>query len=91
MKFENQTFTTDVTLDCNEFIDCVIKDCVIYHQGGSFSMIRTRLENVRFGVGGPAQNVVSFLRMVRVTNPGALEELFDAGPPTTPASSGKPS
>ena len=25
MKFENQTFTDDVTLDYNEFIDCEIK------------------------------------------------------------------
>jgi hypothetical protein len=88
MKFENQTFTTDVTLDCNEFIDCVLKDCLISHQGGWFSMTRTRLENVRFGVGGPAQNVVSFLRMVRVHNRGAVEELLDGVLLTTPEPAG---
>ena len=88
MKFENQTFTTDVTLDCNEFIDCVIKNCVIYHQGGWFSMTRTHHENVRFGVGGPAQYVVSFLRIVRATTPGAIEELLDGGPQPIPESSG---
>jgi hypothetical protein len=88
MKFENQTFTTDVTLDCNEFIDCVIKDCVIHHQGGLFSMIRTRLENVRFGVSGPAQNVLSFLRMVRESNPAAVGELLDGEPQPTPERSG---
>ncbi len=84
MKFENQTFTTDVTLDCNEFIDCVIKNCVIHHQGGPFSMLRTRLENVRFAIGGHAQNVLSFLRLVRVTNPAAVSELLDGEPMSTP-------
>lgn len=88
MKFENQTFTTDVTLDCNEFIDCVIKNCVIHHQGGSFSMLRTRLENVRFGLGGPAQHVLSFLRLVRATNPAAVSELLDGAPEPTTERSG---
>jgi hypothetical protein len=84
MKFENQTFTTDVTLDCNEFIDCEIMNCVIHHQGGPFSMIRTRLDNVRFGVSGSAQNVLSFLCMVRATNPAAVDELLDGAPQPTP-------
>jgi hypothetical protein len=48
MKLENQTFTTDVTLDCNEFVDCVIKNCAVIFQGGSFSLIRTTLDHVRF-------------------------------------------
>jgi hypothetical protein len=88
LKFENQTFTTDVTLDCNEFIDCVIKNCVIYYQGGWFSMIRTQFDNVRFGVGGPAQNVLLFLRMIRITHPVAVDELLDGAPQPTPERSG---
>jgi hypothetical protein len=55
MRFENQTFTTDVTLDCNEFIDCEVRNCNVMFQGGSFSLVRTKFENVRFGVTGPAQ------------------------------------
>jgi len=30
MRFENQTFTTDVTLDYNQFIGGVIKNCVVF-------------------------------------------------------------
>ena len=47
MKFEGQVFEGgDVTLDYNEFIDCVMRDCTLLYHGGEFSLIRTRLENV---------------------------------------------
>lgn len=81
VKFENQTFTnTIVTLDCNEFVDCVIKDCQILFQGGPYSLIRTKLENVRFGIGGAAaQSTLAFLRVVRASGPHLVEELLDQG------------
>ena len=54
MKFEKQTFTEDITLDYNEFFDCEIKDCKIIYFGGKFALVRTKLKNVRFTVGGSA-------------------------------------
>lgn len=84
MRFVKQTFTTDVTLDYNEFIDCEIKDCVVFFYGGEFSLVRTKLNNVRFGLGGPANSTLNFLRLVRATSPGLLNELLDQGPQPTP-------
>ena len=79
MRFENQTFTTDVTLDCNEFIDCVIKDCGVIFQGGPFSLVRTKLERVRFAIGGPAQSTLGFLRLVKANGPHLVDELLEQG------------
>jgi hypothetical protein len=80
MKFERQTFTTDVTLDYNDFTDCEIKDCVIFFCGGDFSLVRTTLNNVRFALGGPANCTLNFLRLVRLTDPNAINELLNHGP-----------
>jgi hypothetical protein len=79
MKFEGKTFTKDVTLDYNEFIDCEIKECVIWFYGGKFSLLRTKLTNVRFAVGAAAQDTLQFLKMVRATGPNLLEELLNFG------------
>ena len=80
VKFENQVFTTDVTIDCNEFVDCEFRDCVVLFQGGSFSLVNTKLINVRFAVGGPAQATLQFLRFVRANGSNLLDQLLDAGP-----------
>ena len=79
MKFENQTFTDDVTLDYNEFIDCEIKDCKILFYGNDFSLIRTKFTNVQFGLGGPANITLAFLRLVRANGPHLLDQLLDQG------------
>ena len=79
MKFVNQTFTEDLTIDYNEFVDCEIKDCVVMFHGGSFSLVRTKLTNVRFGCADAANNTLAFLRVVRATNPRAIDELLDQG------------
>ncbi len=84
MKFENQTFTDDVTLDYNEFIDCEIKDCVVFYYGGKYSLVRTKLANIRFGLGGPANDTLSFLKLVRANGPHLLEQLLDQGPQPAP-------
>ncbi len=81
MRFENQTFTTDVTLDYNQFIGGVIRDCVVYYYGGDFTLSGTRLENVRFALGGAANGALMFLRMIRAMNPQAFEELMSQSPP----------
>ena len=84
MRFVKQTFGIDVTLDYNEFIDCKIRDCVVLYHGGEFSLVRTRLTNVRFGLGGPANNTLGFLKLVRSNGPHLVDALLDQGWPATP-------
>lgn len=84
MKFEKQTFTEDVTLDYNEFIDCTIKDCGILYHGGKYSLVRTTFSNVRFGLAGPANDTLAFLRLVRANGAHLLDELLDQGPQPKP-------
>ena len=84
MKFENQTFTEDVTLDFNEFIDCEIKDCTVYYHGGKFTLIRTKLTNIRFALADQANDTLSFLRLVRANGPHLLDQLLDQGPQPKP-------
>lgn len=84
MKFKNQTFTDDVTLDYNEFIDCEIKNCVVYYHGGKYSLVRTKLNNVRFGLSGSANDTLSFLRLIKAANPKAFDSLFEQGDQPAP-------
>ena len=87
MKFENQTFTDDVTLDYNEFIDCEIKNCKILYCGGKYSLVRTKLSNVQFGLGGPANDTLAFLRLIRANGQHLLDDLLNQGPQPKPAES----
>jgi hypothetical protein len=80
MRFVNQSFKDGVTLDYNEFIDCDIRDCLVLYYGGDFTLLRTTLTNVRFGLGGSANNTLNFLRLVRAANPRLLDELLNAAP-----------
>lgn len=80
MRFVKQTFTNDVTLDYNEFVDCEISNCLVLFHGGDFTLLRTTLTNVRFGLGGPANNTLNFLRLVRAASPRLLDDLLNAAP-----------
>jgi hypothetical protein len=84
MKFEGQTFTTDVTLDYNEFIDCEFRDCAILFAGGQFSLVRARFHNVRFGFADAANRTVEFIRLIRATSDGEqiISELLGSAPPS---------
>lgn len=82
MKFGNQTFTTDITLDHNEFVDCIIRDCSVHYHGGPFSLTRTTMERVAFRLHGPAAGTLAFLRMVQASWPQAFAQLL--GPASTP-------
>jgi hypothetical protein len=85
MKFVGQVFEGgEVTLDYNEFVDCILRDCVLLYHGGEFSLVRTQLRNVRFGLGGPANNTLAFLKLVRANGPALLESLLDQGPQPVP-------
>jgi hypothetical protein len=84
MKFVNQAFTGEVTLDYNEFVDCEFRDCVLLFHGGDFSLVRARFVNVRFGLAGPANNTLNFLRLVRANGAHLVNELLDQGQQPTP-------
>lgn len=70
MRFENQTFTSGVTLDYNEFVNCTIRDCVVEFHGGGFTLTNTAITNVRFVCGDAANNTLAFLQMVRAASNG---------------------
>lgn len=84
MRFDHQTFTTDVTIDYNQFVDCEFKNCVIFYHGGDFSLIRAKFTNVRFGLAGAANMTLGFLKLIRATNPKIIDELLDQGPQLSP-------
>ena len=84
MRFENQTFTDDVTLDYNTFINCTIKDCTILYHGGEYSLQNTTFVNVKFALAGPANNTLAFLRVVRASGEHLLHELLDQDPKPGP-------
>jgi hypothetical protein len=88
MKFVGQAFNGgEVTLDYNEFVDSEMHGCVLVYHGGDFSLVRTKLVNVRFGLAGAANNALSFLRLVRANGQGLLDGLLDAGPQPVPEQS----
>jgi hypothetical protein len=76
-----------VTLDYNEFVDCEIRDCLLVYHGGEFSLVRTKLVNVRFGLGGAANNTLGFLKLVRANGQELLDSLLDQGPQPEPGQS----
>jgi hypothetical protein len=88
MRFVKQVFTGgQVTLDYNEFVDCEIRDCLLVYHGGEFSLVRTKLVNVRFGLGGAANNTLGFLKLVRANGQELLDSLLDQGPQPEPGQS----
>ena len=85
MRFENQAFAgVTVTLDYNQFLNCVLRDCLVICHGGDFSLVNTTLINCRFGVEGMANTTLQFLKLVRASGPQLLEELLGQGPQPTP-------
>src|SRR5258707_14700011 len=72
MRFENQIFTTDVTLDYNQFIGGVIKNCVVFYYGGGFSLSETRIEKVRFAMAGAPKRAFMFFRVASPRHPPAV-------------------
>jgi hypothetical protein len=83
VRFENQTFTSDVTLDYNDFIDCEFRDCGMLYFGGQYSLIRARFNNVRFGLGDAANRTLEFMRLILSTGNGRqiIDDLLQAAPP----------
>jgi hypothetical protein len=88
MRFVKQVFTGgQVTLDYNEFVDCEMRDCLLIYHGGEFSLVRTKLVNVRFGLAGAANNTLGFLKLVRANGQELLDSLLDQGPQPEPGQS----
>ena len=83
MHFEKQVFTTDVTLDYNEFVDCEFKNCKIFYHGGPFSVVNGKFSQVSYMFGGDANNTLGFLRMLHSITPQLIDELLK--PPSQPS------
>jgi hypothetical protein len=82
MRFEKQQFSgIEVIIDYNEFIDCVIANCVVVSYGGPYKFERTTLDNPAFQLRGAALGTLEVLRMIRATQaPGRdlVKELVDS-------------
>ena len=78
MRFEKQIFTTEVTLDHNEFVDCEFQNCAVVFFGGQFKLERTKFTNVRFGLSGAANETLQYLKFVRSMSPAIFDELINA-------------
>jgi hypothetical protein len=84
MKFENQTFeNVTVSLDCNEFIDCELKNCVVTTQGGPYELTRTSFDSTcTFAVTGAGLPTLAFLRLMRDVlkqhNPRIIDDFLDS-------------
>lgn len=77
MRFENQTFTQDIAVDYNEFVNCTFRNCRILFHGGEFSFSGTvNFEKVAFGVGYAASNTLTFMKFLRAAAPQAFAELM---------------
>lgn len=77
MKFEKQTFTTDVTLDFNEFVDCVFTGCTVYFHGNPYLLIRTDMEGISLKFAGAAAETLSTLKALRQRSPQLVEDLIN--------------
>jgi hypothetical protein len=89
MRFENQTFTGEVTLDFNQFVRCTFQRCTVYFHGFDYQLIETRMEEVRFAFGGPANNTRGLLKTLRQQEPEVFEQLIQnagTGMPVAPYS-----
>jgi hypothetical protein len=93
MRFENQTFTADIAVDYNEFVNCTFKNCRILFHGGEFTFAGTvNFEQVAFGLGPAANNTVTFLKFLRAAAPQAFAELMAQQPkPAASAGAAAPS
>lgn len=92
MRFENQTFTTDIAVDYNEFVNCTFKNCRILFHGGEFTFAGTvNFEEVSFGLGHAANNTVTFLKFLRAAAPQAFAELMAQQPKPAPSAATAPS
>ncbi|HTV52203.1 MAG TPA: hypothetical protein VME21_13530 [Steroidobacteraceae bacterium] len=79
MRFENQTFTQDIAVDYNEFVNCTFRNCRIIFHGGEFSFSGTvHFEQVAFGLGYAASNTLTFMKFLRAAAPQAFAELMAA-------------
>jgi len=87
MKFENETITEDIIIDDNEFINCVIRDCVVTYCGGEFKLVDTVFDQIKVNVRGSARDTVSFLTVLRASDAIVFEGLMHSGSnPTLTAS-----
>jgi hypothetical protein len=65
IKYEGQTFTKKVfQLEECWFVNCVLKECVIFYSGASFDLTNARFENCQWKFQNEAQRTIQLLTMI---------------------------
>jgi hypothetical protein len=80
MRYEKQTFRNEVvTLDGNDFVECMFIGCKFHYSGGDFNIDRIRFDSLEFTVEGPAAKTVLLLRSLWSNDVGrqAVQSLLD--------------
>jgi hypothetical protein len=64
-KYENQTVTGQIfrVEEC-WFVNCTLKNCVMYYSGGPFELESCRLENCQWKFQGPAQQTIALMSSI---------------------------
>ena len=87
MRFENQTFEGDVTLDYNEFINCTFTPaCLIHFGGGMYSFTNCKIAFRGISWHDNADRTLHFMRFLYAMpiGPEVVRQLLETGP-TNPA------
>jgi hypothetical protein len=64
-KYENQTIVGQIfrVEEC-WFVNCVLKNCVLYYSGGAFELENSRMENCQWKFQGPAQQTIALMTSI---------------------------
>ncbi|MGB6690900.1 MAG: hypothetical protein WBE76_23955 [Terracidiphilus sp.] len=64
-KYENQTITNQILQveDC-WFVNCTLKQCVLYYSGGTPEFENARFENCQWKFQGAAQQTIALLSLI---------------------------
>ena len=79
MQFENETFSDEVTLDGNEFVNCgFARGCKIIYGGGKFDLKDCRFQApIAYELNGAAAITLSFLRFLARMSPDMLRQMLE--------------
>lgn len=70
-KYEGRTFKGQVfQLEECWFVNCVVRECVIFYAGGSYELVNTTFENCQWKFQGPASLTMQLLTMIGLIKPG---------------------
>lgn len=78
MRYENKTFDRgEVVIDGgDEFVHCQFQNCVLVFTGGPITTIGCQLQNIEYGLRGPAAYTAMFFARLRADDPQAFEKIM---------------